>query len=171
MMATKNGTKKLFKEKTFQLEQLPGCCGVGVISYFKDEEPTYDYSRGWTPKRTAPRNKYETKEEQAEACYKKFIEQTWDEDDAYDDNAYSYLMITLVSNYDKPMNGFKAGDHQYPEMEEILLREGWNINQVFINPNHGNEVTVYSKYFPERDKLLHDEDGDDNWGEDDEDEE
>lgn len=160
-MATKTEVKEKpqFKELNFSVQQFPGCCGIGVISGFRLDEGSHNWHTGRT---SVAKKKYLTLEEQADACYKKILKETWGDWDSY-----SYLQIALVSHYsdshDNPKE--KRGQAQYPELQEKLIAEGWTIQQVFINPNHGNEITVYSKYFPERDKYPmegnHDDDDDD----------
>jgi hypothetical protein len=156
IMATKNKPVKKYKDLDFQVEELPGCCGVGIVYYFEEKRGAYNWQSGRYSRVTG---KHATLEAQAEACYKEILERTWQEGTF--GNNYSYLQIALVSNY---VNGDKVGSAQLPELQEKLLEKGWTINMVFINPNHGNEVTVYSKYFPERNTLpkddfeeLHDE--------------
>lgn len=141
-MATKNKVKeakprKIYPKKKFCVGQLGWCCGVGVIGGFDDDTGYYDW--------VAPKL-YTTREEQAEGCYKDILEGTTKEDG---DGYYVQLLLTLVSSYG-PGNGKTTGSAQFPELEEILIREGWTIASVFINPRHGNEVTMYTKYFPER---------------------
>jgi hypothetical protein len=120
---------------------------------FRDKEPYYDYFSG---KREEVKPKYATREEQAEACYKDFLKETNGGGD-YGDDFYSQLLVSVVSSYGPENAPEKVGTAQYPELEEILLREGWTIYSVFINPNHGNEVTLYGKYFPDRTKHPDDE--------------
>ena len=147
-MATKSKVKeakprKVYPKKNISVGQLGWCCGVGEIGGFEDETGYYDwYSR----KRSPVEKLYVTREEQAEACYKEILERTAKEDG---DGYYTQLLLTLVSSYG-PGNGRTEGSAQFPELEEILIREGWTVASVFINPRHGNEVTMYTKYFPER---------------------
>jgi hypothetical protein len=147
VMATKSKKKLLYPEKTFEVYQLNCCCGIGEVGMFRDKEPYYDYFSG---KREEVKPKYATREEQAEACYREFVEETKNGDD-WVDGQYSQVLVSLVSSYG-PDNSHEEGTAQFPELEEILLREGWTIYSVFINPNHGNEVTLYGKYFPDRTK-------------------
>jgi hypothetical protein len=160
MMATKKSEekeKKLFPKKQFYVAQLPGCCGIGVISDIQDSEGTWDFSRGSYGRMRPAKKEFFTKEEQAEAVYKEMVERTASDGWGIGDGFYSQLLISLVSNYDRDFNERLAGQHQFPELQDILLREGWTIYSVFVNPNHKNEVTLYGKYFPERDKHPDDD--------------
>lgn len=145
-------TSKKLPKLEFSIEQMPGCCGIGVVAHFKEEEGGYDWR---TEKVKRVKRIFETKEEQAEDCYKRILEDTWNES-IYGEH-YAQLLISLVSNY----QGKPAGkDIQFPELQDVLIREGWTIHSVFINPNHGNEVTLFGKYFPERDELPKEDDDD-----------
>lgn len=135
--------RKVYPKKIFCVGQLGWCCGVGEIGGFEDEARYYSW---FDTRRSLAKKLYFTREEQAEACYKDILERTTKEDG---DGYYVQLLLTLVSSYG-PENGKTAGSAQFPELEEILIREGWTIASVFINPSHGNEVTMYTKYFPER---------------------
>jgi hypothetical protein len=155
-MATKIKEKLLYPEKEFQVAQLNFCCGIGEVGSFQDEEDRYDWN--WNGPRqliSKAKKKYATREQQAEACYQEILSETCT--GGYDGEYYSQLLISLVSNYGPDSDQEKRGTAQYPELEEILLREGWTIYSVFINPNHGNEVTLYGKYFPDRTKHPDDE--------------
>jgi hypothetical protein len=152
MMATKKPSepRKKYRKVLFDVDQMPGCCGIAVVFSF-EEVGEYTY-HGWEATRKRNQVEFVTKEEQAEELYKRILEETWGKKARYGDH-YSQLMISLVSNYaDKRDN-----KHQFPELEDVLLKEGWTIYSVFINPNHGNEVTLYGKYFPERNKHPDDE--------------
>jgi hypothetical protein len=155
MMATKKPSepRKKYRKVGFEIEQMPGCCGIGVVFSFEETPDTeYVYS-GWKATPVPVKPDFVTKEEQAEELYKRILEETWGPKARYGGH-YSQLMISLVSNYaDKRDN-----KQQFPELEDVLLKEGWTIYSVFINPNHGNEVTLYGKYFPERNKHPDDED-------------
>jgi hypothetical protein len=153
-MATKSKTKNkepsLF-EIEFSVYQLEHCCGIGEVGGFRELSGGPQWWGG-----PADEPKFHTKKEQVDDLYKRIVEETWS---ARKDQYYSCLLITLISCYEaaKTKNSItpahkKAGDAQFPELEEKLLEEGWIISQVFINPNHGNEVTMYTKYFPDRDK-------------------
>lgn len=145
-MATKAGTKekKTYKELTFYVEDFPGCCGIQVVGSFREEGGHYTYPNGmwgggkWNP----AKNKYVTAEEQAEAVYKKILKET----------ECPCLTVSLVSRWNQTEGKNKEeGTAQLPALHDILIREGWQINQVFINPVHGdNEVTLFTKVFPER---------------------
>lgn len=128
-----------FHEVNFYVDQMPGCCGIGVVFNFEEDS---GHEWDWRSSRQVNKKpEYKTKKEQVDALYKNILGDTGNPSGDY----FTTLMITLVSSY------AKDGSHQFKELEDKLLEEGWTINQVFINPNHGNEVTVYSKYFPERD--------------------
>jgi hypothetical protein len=155
VMATKIKEKLLYPEKTFEVSQLNCCCGIGEVGFFHDEEDRYEWR--WNGQRELiekAKKKYATKEQQAEACYRQILAKTCE--GGYDGQYYSQLLVSLVSSYG-PDNSQEEGSAQFPELEEILLREGWTIYSVFINPNHGNEVTLYGKYFPDRTKHPDDE--------------
>jgi hypothetical protein len=153
MMATKkpSNPRKKYRKVDFTVDQMPGCCGIGVVCEFQ-ESGEWDYT-GW--RRKPAKSIFITKEEQAEELYKRILEETWGSKARYGEG-YSQLMISLVSNYADN----RANKHQFPELEDLLIKEGWTIYSVFINSNHGNEVTLYGKYFPERNKPY-DEDEDD----------
>lgn len=138
-------TKK-YAKMMFEVDEMPGCCGIGIAYHFNARENGYYdwYSRS-TKK---PDLLFTTKKQQAEDCYKDILNKTDD---------YTQVLVSLVSSYHKG-NGKPEGSHQWPELEEVLLREGWTIFSVFINPNHGNEVTLYGKYFPERDRETDEDD-------------
>jgi hypothetical protein len=156
-MATKKSKGK-FAKMEFGLCSLNYCCGIGEVGSFREEESRYEW---WPKEKNVPAEKpYATKEEQAEACYAEIVQKTGSGDN-WGDDFFSQLVITLVSSYGSDQGVHKKDSHQWPEMEDILLREGWTIWSVFINPNHGNEVTVYGKYFPDRIKHPDDEDNDD----------
>ncbi len=137
---------KEYPRINFDIDQLPGCCGIGVVGRFNTEHPSY-YDNYGRRREARTKEMFSTAKKQAEDCYKRLVDETYGEDAAVNDNSFSTLIITLVSYYrDKP-----APDHiQLPELHNILIRKGWEISQKFINPNHGNEVTMYTKYFPER---------------------
>jgi hypothetical protein len=154
MMATKkpSNPRKKYRKVNFEIEQMAGCCGIGVVFSFQEKDEFEYVYHGWNSVREETPLEFVTKEEQAEELYKRILEETWGKKARYGDG-YSQLMISLVSNYaDKRDN-----KHQFPELEELLIKEGWTIYSVFINPNHGNEVTLYGKYFPERNKHPDDE--------------
>jgi hypothetical protein len=156
-MATKkpSNPRKKYRKVNFEIEQMAGCCGIGVVFSFEEGPDTeYTYS-GWNTVRVPVKPEFVTKEEQAEELYKRILKETWGPEARYG-NQYSQLMISLVSNYANN----RDNKHQFPELEDLLIKEGWTIYSVFINPNHGNEVTLYGKYFPERNKPY-DEDEDD----------
>jgi hypothetical protein len=145
-MTKKTGTKK-YPEIHFGIDELPYCCGIGVPCGFNEDVGYTGY--WWGGESTKPKKLYKTREEQAEALYKNILSENGLSDQ------YPYLIISLVSNYS---SGDKKGTAQLPELQDILIREEWTINQVFINPNHGNEITVFSKYFPEFEDEEEDED-------------
>lgn len=169
-MATKNKEKKQFKKLTFHICQLPGCCGIGIISSFDEEQGRYEYLDWRHDRFVKAKPKFATEEEQAQDAYDRLIADTWwttrkDGSEDYDD--YSCLMISLVSAYSsaRPFPSKHPTGVQFPALQDILIREGWQINQVFINPNHGNEVTLFTKYFPDRKTLEDDYDGNEREGE------
>jgi hypothetical protein len=156
-MATKkpSNPRKKYRKVSFEIEQMAGCCGIGVVFSFEEGTHTeYTYS-GWNTVCVPVKPEFVTKEEQAEELYKRILKETWGPGTRYGDH-YSQLMISLVSNYADN----RDNKQQFPELEELLLKEGWTIYSVFINPNHGNEVTLYGKYFPERNKHPDDEEED-----------
>jgi hypothetical protein len=129
---TKSNPRKKYRRKTFAVDTMPGCCGIGVVRNFCDEGATeYSYF-GRGGKKNPLR--FVTREEQAEACYAQLVQ----------DTHYAQLLISLVSFYRDDNTS------QYPELEDVLQREGWTIYSVFINANTGNEVTLYGKYFQDR---------------------
>ena len=136
---TKKKAKKLFPKIDFGVQQLPGCCGIGVVGYFEEETGGYDYRLNRVRE---AKTGFASAKAQANDCYERILKDTWD-----GWNDYTYLQISLVSNY---VGGDKPGTAQLPALQQKLIDEGWTINMVFINPNHGNEVTLFSKYFPER---------------------
>jgi hypothetical protein len=154
-MATK---KNKFPKMNYELLSLNYCCGIGEVGRFREQEDGYDWGNwgnGFTSKQVKAEKLYKTKEEQAEACYADIVQKTGSGDN-FGDDFFSQLIITLVSSYGSDQGGHKKDSHQWQEMEDILLREGWTIWSVFVNPNHGNEVTVYGKYFPDR--ITHPDD-------------
>lgn len=160
-MATKSGTKKpkaVFKRIQCYTEEFPGCCGISVICNLREEEGEYDYPNGyWRGARwKAARAKFATKEEQIDDLYKRIV----------DSIETPCALLSLVSRWNQTEGKNKQeGTMQLPELHDKLLEEGWQINQVFINPVHGdNEVTLFSKVFPEKtgSRDLEDED----WSED-----
>jgi hypothetical protein len=160
-MATKKSKGK-FAKMDYSLCSLNFCCGIGEVGSFREEEDHRDWGdwRNHRPKMIIAEKLFATKEEQAQACYDDIVKRTGSGDN-FGDDFFSQLLITLVSSYGSDQGSHKKDSHQWPEMEDILLREGWTIWSVFINPNHGNEVTVYGKYFPDRIKHPDDEDNDD----------
>lgn len=114
-------------ELTSDVNGFPGCCGIGVLCNFEiDSEGDYRYDK-------------------AQATPKEF-EKWYKSDVRYARGEYRHLMVTLVSSY----KGSKT--EQIPGFIEWLEKEkGWEKSSVFVNPNHGNEVTVLQKTFP---KLL-----------------
>ncbi len=143
-MTKKNKAKLLYPALTFYMEELPGCCGIGVAANIHEEQPHYYYD-GRRVRTTTIKKEHATREEQAEACYKEILKRSAGKDSWSEDGYYSQLLVSLVSNYAE-----KKDTHQNQALEDLLLKEGWSIYSVFINPNHGNEVTLYGKYFPER---------------------
>lgn len=148
-MATKSGNKeekqkKTFKRLNFWTEDMPGCCGIQVVANFQEAPVEYDYGDDWmsAPKRKYPRPLFATKKEQIDDLYERVVKAT----------DSPCLLISLVSRWNQTEGKDKQKDTaQLPELADKLLEEGWEINQVFINPVHGNnEVTLYSKTFPER---------------------
>lgn len=141
-------TKK-YRDITFSVDQLPGCCGIGVAYSFA-EQPAIDYQH-WGYKGVAVAPKYSTEREQAEAAYEEII------NTLFMDNQYTTGYITLVSKYrdEGPRSDpeyMKNGDgtlkRQFPALQDLLVKKGWDVNHQFINPNHGNEITVFSIHFP-----------------------
>jgi hypothetical protein len=150
--------RKLYPDLSYQVGNMNGCCGIGVVSNFTDSHGEWDYS-DWNSRYKPAKKKYVTKREQAQACYNAFIDETA-KGGRYGDTFYSQLLVSLVSSYGKN-NDVAVGSHQNQDLQDILLENGWVIYSVFINPNHGNEVTLFGKYFPERDKVPSDDEGDD----------
>lgn len=133
---------KKYREWRFYHDQFSGCCGIGIFCRFQ-QAPTHDldYETDWRrPQKKVNDTKFDTMEEVAEDLYQRMIK--YAEELSY----YTTYQIALVSHYD---TGPNAGTHQFQELEDILLREEWVITQVFINPNHGNEITLFTKHFPE----------------------
>lgn len=163
-MATKSGTKspkKTLKRIDFGVDEFPGCCGIEVVARFKEEEGVYTYPGGYwgNPKWRAARNHHSSVEEQIDDLYNRILEHT----------SCPCVLITLVSRFEHNDQGYKAGEAQLPLLHEKLIAEDWQINQVFINPEHGdNEVTLYTKTFPERQESRGNFVEDDNWNEDEE---
>lgn len=163
-MATKT-LKKPVKEKEkskatlpkmeYSCGQMGHCCGIAEIGGFEHDTGGYNWHTG---KHYSAKLVHETKEEQAEACYKSFIEETGEE-------GYALLLLSLVTKYGKhDYAHHKAGESQWPEMEAILKREKWRVYKRFINPFHGNEVTLYGMYFDDRAKdKRHLDDRDDDY--------
>lgn len=146
---------KVHRKMNFGISELPGCCGIAVVNSFMiEDEYEYGYGSWEQNRRKLVKPKYETLEEQAEFCYQELVAKSYEEAD-YD--KYTTLLVSLVTKYQNPEEeGVKA---QFPELAKILDREGWDKVKTFINPNHGNEVTLWIKHFPERVQELLDENG------------
>ena len=142
--------KKRYRDIAFEVEALVGCCGIGVVFQFEEMEE----SNGYWGSPAIPL-KHATKEAQAKACYKEILEKT-EKGNTWGDDKFTTLLISLVSKYKTPRDGQEA---QFPELAALLVKEGWKIDQQFVNPNHGNEVILYSKHFPERINKFLEEDG------------
>lgn len=141
------GPKKQFRNLRFYVDQLPGCCGIGVVANFEEEEEFRYYWGNHKEQSEAP---WATLEEQAEDCYKRILEKTWGE--TTDGDEYSTLMITLVSKYKDTKKG-----PQLPALAALLKKKRWKVAEKFINPNHGNEVTLFVKHFGNRKVLQEDQ--------------
>lgn len=142
-------SKKTLRDLVFSIDQFPGCCGIGVAYSFREQDAV-DY-RGWGYKGVEVKPKYSTEQEQAEAAYDDII------NDLFMENQYTTGYITLVSKYrdEGPRSDpeyMKNGDgtlkRQFPALQDLLVAKGWEVNHKFVNPNHGNEVTVFSIHFP-----------------------
>jgi len=123
-------SKKRYPKLLSEMAQFPGCCGIGVIYDIRED----DGENWWQSTPVKVDRPYKTRLQQAKA---------WYDTDIKGQSEYATLMISLVSAY----KGTNV--HQHQHVEELLIKKGWTINSVFINPNHGNEITLYSKYFPE----------------------
>ena len=117
-MMTKAGEKYSFYEGDIYQEDFPGCCGVDVLTGFDVYPDTYGVELG--PKLYNKIYKV--------MCAKREMR---------------YVQVSLVSKY-------KTGKkEQIPGFIDWLIKEKkWVKNAKFINPNHGNEVTVLGKVFP-----------------------
>jgi hypothetical protein len=157
--------KPLFRRINFYVDELPGCCGVGVIHAFKEED---EYKHNSFGHRKRTKRRFFTREEQAQACYEKLLKFLTGEIDDYTFGyaTYNTYIITLVSNY-KDKGADDQG--QFPELQDVLLANGWQINQVVVNPNHDNEITMFSKYDPTWGQDAEEEDEDDEYDDDEDD--
>ena len=154
-----------YQKINFVVEQFPGCCGIGIACYF-EEASEYDYQWYWQAgiSKKVQNPTFKTEQEQAEDCYKRILNQVFEEE------KYTTCMIALVSKYE----GGKRGDEkwatnkdgsierQFGALQDLLVENGWEITHQFINPNHGNENTVFTIHFPplveEYNKAFNDED-------------
>jgi hypothetical protein len=178
-MATKSKEvkKKLLNKITFHITEMPGCCGIGVANGFSADAGAGRWVyRGGRDRFIPQKGKFDTPEEQARNCLDRILKHSWDKDNSYSvsDGNYSCVYVNLISNYSEREDQPDEKRMQFPALQDLLIAEGWVINNVFINPNHGNEITVFSKYFPDRDKNLDEyyddnEDDDDAWDEDNDD--
>jgi hypothetical protein len=169
VIEAKDEAKPTLRRINFYIDALPGCCGVGVIYNIKEEDE-YKYTGHYGDgRRVRAKRRYFTKEEQAQACYDRLVKVLENEDNfdhQYGSAGYNTYLITLVSNYAE-----KGTDDQgqFPELQDVLLANGWQINQVVVNPNHGNEITLFSKHDPKwGDAEEEDEDEDEEEEDDDE---
>lgn len=145
-VTTTMSKKKQFPYKDFELEEYPSCCGIGCITEIREEESSYS---GWAQPPKPPKLRFTTRTEQAID----FVERVEKRLTA-SETGYAQGLVALVSRYkeERPRDWYsgKEGEivkSQAPEIEEQLLKNGWTIYNVFINPKHGNEITLYGKFF------------------------
>lgn len=123
-MATKK-SEILYSTLRYEVNDFPSCCGICVVSEFT-------VNTAWG---RLSDEKY-TAKQQAQEVYPRIV-------DSIQNFGATTALIALVSNY----RGENTG--QLPELEKELQKQGWQINQVAINGKTGNEITLYSKHFPE----------------------
>lgn len=148
----------IYPKFTFQLEQFPSCCGIGVVHNIHPDYGTYNYA--FKPAKHVPPTYYPTREEALKAFNDEIQErldakrQQWlDGGDGPLDKYYDYVLLSVVTNYSEEGGEYEeepdewsestyTGRAQFPELVPFMLTNGWVTERVFINPKTKNEVTV-----------------------------
>ena len=141
-------SEKLYqlREHSFQMDQYPNCCGIDVATgFYVDETTEEEYkkqlaefnkeyknaSNWWRPDPPA-------KPLKLAAVHK------WYEKKIRDRRAAARVQLALITKYKS------TGKEQVPGLSEYLQKKGYEVQQVFINPAHGNEITILQKTWKNR---------------------
>lgn len=148
-MATKKTKKSDLKYVPYDYnhEDLPGCCGVGVI--YSLLEPTFKHNWDVYPARTEKiKPQFATREEQ----FSVFEQEVFN---TLSGSFQSVGMISLIWKYADSEDYVAAdrGKPQLPDLHEQLEKNGWRIEREWVAPRHGNTLRLYTKHFPEIDSM------------------
>lgn len=137
------------------------CCGVYQVGHFEQRES----NNIWGPISTKFKSLEEVFIDFEEQLFNDLFDEIREEGSA---TGGGYLLeCSLVSKYtsNEPQH-----QQQLPELADYLLQSGWEIKNVFINRNTGNEVTTYSRLIIEEEILAYksyfmgeEDNDDDNW--------
>jgi len=111
-----------------QVDDYPGCCGIDIINGFE-----VDHMHGEDEENVDEGILSESS--MHKALYKHIL----------DNRSRRNVQVALVSKYKEPDS---RGTEQIPGFIDFLVKEKkWKVLDKFVNPNHGNQVTVLSKTF------------------------
>lgn len=125
-----------YRRIDFANSEFPGCCGIFIAYGFSEPEVVSDWGY-YPPKKKSIQPQFKTREEQALACIRE-IEQK-----AEDNNQYCIQLALICEGQ------IGTGAAQFPELQEQLVKSGYNIDREWLAPRHGNRLRLFSK-------VLHD---------------
>jgi len=114
-----------------QVDDYPGCCGIDIINGFDVDkingEDKEDVDEGIF-----------TESSLHQVLYRHILKK----------RIRRNVQIALVSKYKELNGGLRE---QIPGFIDFLVKEKkWKVLDKFVNPNHGNQVTVLSKTFAKK---------------------
>lgn len=125
------------RQITFEFEPYAiGCCGAIAVTNFNQEDSYFFEAR-----------KFDTKEEVITAFnheLKERVHQQFEDDRKTRRGAGYQGLITLVRRYGRTKR------HQFPELEEHLLKTGWKEVTEWKNNNTGNTCVLLTKFLTKR---------------------
>ena len=128
-----------FSQYKFYLEEHPTCCGMFVVG---------NIERGITYNPWIAPTLFKTEKEACLDFEKEMVFNLIENVGVRESNHPTggiLLELSLVSRYN--FSGLDVGRmSQAPELAKYLVKSGWEIKNVFINTNTGNEVTLYTRF-------------------------
>jgi hypothetical protein len=137
------------EEHAFNIDQYPYCCGIDVACGFtiKSFDPVKEAAAKKADEDLRARHRagqywwgnYTPANPKTLPQIHK-----WYVDQIKKSRAAQIVQAALISKYKVPIDG---RTEQVPGLIEYLVKKQWVIQQVFINPAHGNEITIVQKKF------------------------
>lgn len=128
----------------FSLENT-NCCGMFMLTRI-EQQPASHYD--WYSRKTV---KYpsQTPEKAFMGFEEELHSQLIDQVDGNGGFKGGYMVqATLVTSYgEKNYSGKKEGEQEFPELQEYMLANGWEVVQEWVNSNSSNKVGLFMKYY------------------------